>query len=406
MNYNQTEAENQFIAFLAENGFDIQKLNLKVGKDERCAVIGDKAKQTSGRYKFFLDTWANGWCINYKEGGEYIRWNYQYTEEERREFGRKMREKELAEGRIYNPEESEEERQKLLEQKRLEEEERNRQIAEREEAFRKKREADEAQAELVYEEVCDAIELEFHRYMMECMEHPYLDKKGVSAHGVMQIMVDYSVDDLLGEDGDIQQHEQGCMAIPLYNIDGRLVTYQTINDDGSVKKFRINGRKYGAFFIIGASSLDELDDFLYAEGYATGASIYEFSGKPVICCFDVGNLATVFALVKEKFPDARHVICSDNDYFKYCKKISEGDLKAKNVGLEVAVGLQDEQGADVVFPVFPKYNPSSDWNDLSSRFGAEIAKKQFDFQLQYTQQNKRCIREDESLMRQLCLECF
>lgn len=406
MNYNQTEAENQFRAFLAENGFDVDRLNLKVGKDERCAVVGDKSKQTSGRYKFFLDAKANGWCINYKEGGEYIRWNYQFTEEERREWGRKKREQELAEGRVYAPETTDEEREELLEKSRLEQDERNRLLAEREEAYRQKREAEEAQAELVFEEVCDAIEIEIDRYTLECFEHPYLEKKGVSAYGLMQIMVDYTVDNLLSDDGEIQHHDKGNLVIPLYNIEGRLVTYQTINDDGSIKKFRVNSKKHGAFFIIGASSLDELDDFLYAEGYATGASIHEFSGKPVICCFDVGNLATVFLLLKERFPDFRHLVCSDNDYFKYCKKISEGDLKAKNVGLEVAISLHEESGADVVFPIFPKYNPSSDWNDLSSRFGSEIAKKQFDFQLDYIKENKRTIRDDESVMRQLCAECF
>lgn len=407
MNYNQTEAESQFIAFLAENGFDVSRLNLKVGKDERCAVIGDKSKQTSGRYKFFLDSRANGWCINYKEGGEFVRWTYQFTEEERREWGRKKREQEMAEGKIYNPDLSEEDRKALLEKQKLEDQERQRLMAEREEAYRIKKEKEDAEAELIFEEVCDAIELEIEKYAIECVRHPYLDKKGVSSHqGLYQLMVSYEVPNLVSDEDEIQTFDEGSLLIPLYNSEGRLVTYQTINDDGSVKKFRVNAKKHGAFFVIGADNLEELEELYYTEGYATGASLHEFSGKPVICCFDVGNLAAVFAILKEMYPDKKHVICSDNDYYKYCKKISEGAEKAKNVGLEAAISLQEEHGAYVVFPVFPKHNPSSDWNDLANRFNPEIAKMQFDFQIEYTEKHKHSIREDESVMRELCESCF
>lgn len=410
MNYTESEAREQFLKFLSENGFEVSDLSLVVNKEERCRVLGDKGKKKSGRYKLFLDNKANGWCINYLQGGEYIRWNYQFTEEERREWGRKKREQELAEGKVYNPETSEEERQKLkekLEQERLEKEQA---AKEWEEQYHQRKAEEEAKLALVFEEVCDSIEVELHRNTMECDSHPYLSKKGVLAHGsLMQIMVSYHIPDLLDEESEGQYMEEGCLVIPLYNAEGRLVTYQTINDDGSVKKFRLNGSKHAAFYVIGASSIEDLadlDDLLYAEGYATGASIYEFSGKPVICCFDVGNLAAVYHVLKELYADKHHIICSDNDYYKYKKKLSEGNEKAKNVGLTYALRLQEEDGATVVFPVFPKYHPASDWNDLVQGFDAATAKKQFDFQLQYMQEHGEAIYSNEGVMKELCAECF
>lgn len=409
MNYIPSEAENQFKNFLVENGFDVTSHNIVIGKSERCRVVGDKGKQKSGRYKFFMDEYANGWCINYKQGGEdaFVRWSYERTAEERREWGRKKREQEIAEGKAYQSEISEEEKAKIAEQLRLDEEERLRRIAEREEFFRKQREEDEAKAELVFEQVCDAIELEEYRYTMECYEHDYLNKKQVKAHNNLKVvMVDYQVENLLEEEGEPQFIESRHLFIPLYNIEGRMVTYQTISPDGAVKKFRLNGRKHAAFFIIGADSIDDLEECLYAEGYATGASIYEFTDKPVICCFDVGNLVAVLEVVKAQYPEKKHTICSDNDYYKYCKRLGEGDDKAKNVGLKTAVEMQERHGVTVVFPIFPKYDSSSDWNDLATRFSPEIAKRQFDFQISYMQEKGICMHEDESAMKTLCAEVF
>ncbi len=50
-----------------------------------------------------------------------------------------------------------------------------------------------------------------------------------------------------------------------------------------------------------------------AEGYATGASIYEATGYAVAIAFTAGNLMAVARGLRTKFPDKRLILCADND---------------------------------------------------------------------------------------------
>jgi putative DNA primase/helicase len=50
-----------------------------------------------------------------------------------------------------------------------------------------------------------------------------------------------------------------------------------------------------------------------AEGYATAASVYEATGHAVAVAFYADNLVTVARALWTKLPEARIVICADND---------------------------------------------------------------------------------------------
>ena len=114
--------------------------------------------------------------------------------------------------------------------------------------------------------------------------HPYLERKGVRAHGVR----------LIQKDG------QPCIMVPLGDLEG-IHTLQYIFPDGK-KKLHYGGKVQGCSFIVGSGAPAYI-----AEGYATAASVFEATGRACVMAVSANNLSPVAA----QFPDA--VIVADND---------------------------------------------------------------------------------------------
>jgi putative DNA primase/helicase len=172
--------------------------------------------------------------------------------------------------------------------------------------------------------------------------HPYLQKKGVSSHGLRM--------------------ESSLLLIPMFNIDGEIASVQTISKDGS-KFFTKGGRIKGCFLPIGAPK----DTLILCEGYATGASIYEATSEPVAVCFNSGNIMEVAKELSAKYPDAKIIIAGDDDH-----KLE------KNIGRVKAIEAAKHIGATPVFPVFKiSYDENcSDFNDLHRLCGLKEVSKQ------------------------------
>lgn len=394
IDYNEFEARGQFADFLIENKFIVNGEPIMNGKKIRCQVIGDKGRQRSGIYKAYLDSGANGWCCNYRDlksgasFSDYPRWRYEFTEEERKEYGRRMREeqertddvefqKELVEREKKREERRAELQAEWLEQERIYQEEQS----------------------LMFEELADTVDIEIHRYTDVCESHPYLERKQVNNHGLRIVAEEFVCENIVDGTARPQVFRKGELLIPLFRKDGYMASFQTISDCGKYKKFRVNAQKHGCFFVIGADDLTDVEDILYAEGYATGESVHQITGKPVVCCFDAGNIRAVLAILIEMYPNARHTIFSDNDYFKWKERIEEGDEKAENVGLKSALILREEYGVGVIFPIFPKDGDGSDWNDLLVNYSLEIARIQFEYQWEYLLKHNQTVYEDEATMK-------
>lgn len=120
-------------------------------------------------------------------------------------------------------------------------------------------------------------------------DHPYLTRKGIKAHGA--------------------RLHKGALLIPM-RADGKIHSLQFIGGD-SDKRFLTGGRVAGCYFSIGntrgASAL------CVAEGFATGATIFEATGYPVAVAFNAGNLLAVAKAMREKFPDLPLILCADDD---------------------------------------------------------------------------------------------
>lgn len=120
-------------------------------------------------------------------------------------------------------------------------------------------------------------------------DHPYLKRKGIKAHGA--------------------KLHKGALLIPM-RADGKIHSLQFIGADGD-KRFLTGGRVAGCYFSIGITK--GAAALCIAEGFATGATIFEATGYPVAVAFNAGNLLAVTQTMRDKFPDLPLILCADDD---------------------------------------------------------------------------------------------
>lgn len=82
----------------------------------------------------------------------------------------------------------------------------------------------------------------------------------------------------------------------------QLSSLQFIDADGN-KRFLSGGRVTGCYHAIGTPN----GSICIAEGHATGASIYQATGREVAVAFDCGNLESVARAIRAKCPDTQIV---------------------------------------------------------------------------------------------------
>lgn len=179
---------------------------------------------------------------------------------------------------------------------------------------------------------------------------PYLERKGVSAFG-------------------LKAGRGGAVVMPLRNSAGMITQLQFISPDGS-KRFLSGPGKKGSAHLIG----DVADEkpLVFAEGYATGASIHQATSWPVVICVDAGNLAVVAAAWRSLYPAAIFVFAGDDDHEKLHPKTGEPE----NAGRKKATAAARRFGAKVVFPRFNDPAGRSDFNDLHAEQGLAAVREQ------------------------------
>ncbi|MDF0506834.1 DUF5710 domain-containing protein [Burkholderia cenocepacia] len=146
--------------------------------------------------------------------------------------------------------------------------------------------------------------------------HPYLERKVVDAHG-LRVATSKEMAALLNLE-HFKATRDSYLIVPCRGADDRLRTVQALAPDGA-KLFTKGARKTGAFHVIGVRRAAELVNapaVLFVEGYATGASVYEATGLPVVVCLDADNLVAVAKELVEILPkDQPKLVCGDNDQY-------------------------------------------------------------------------------------------
>lgn len=189
-------------------------------------------------------------------------------------------------------------------------------------------------------------------------ESPYLERKGFGSHLS-------AVNRTLIREGD-ENFPAGSLVIPLTHEAGELLNVQLIRADGT-KRYLHGGQKAGAFHRIEGGELVAV-----VEGYATGLSVHLAIGATVYCAMDCGNLAAVAQIARRQHPEARILLCGDND------EGTQGNPgKAKSEQAAVAIG-----GLVALPPEF-----SGDWNDYHQAHGLTATKEAI-MQGEITQQDQ------------------
>ncbi|MDM8545169.1 DUF927 domain-containing protein [Candidatus Venteria ishoeyi] len=133
----------------------------------------------------------------------------------------------------------------------------------------------------------------------------------------------------------------------------------TRNKSGTDKLFIKGTQKKGAFCLIG--EVEEDKPLLFCEGYATGASIHEATGLPVVVCFDSGNLPRVAQKLRNETNQCPFIYCVDAD---------EAGKNAARKAVKKSGGLD-------CIPDFSGINSKgNDFNDLHNVAGLNTVKKQ------------------------------
>jgi putative DNA primase/helicase len=187
----------------------------------------------------------------------------------------------------------------------------------------------DAEQERKHEVAAETIESTWPTFTPASPDHPYLKRKGISAHGARVT-------------GD------GRLVVPLFSNDGELSSLQYIDGDGN-KLYHTGGITGARFWMIG-----ELKQTLYiAEGFATAATIHEATNEAVCVAYSANNLSNVAGIMRTKYGATQDiVIVADHD--------------VSGVGLNEATKASAKHGVRVVMP--PMLGDANDYaqagNDL------------------------------------------
>lgn len=281
------------------------------GKIHRVPVVGDKRGKKSGAYVGYMDGVPAGFIQNFKMGSKD---NWKATDYE---FSNGLTQEDH-------------DRQKALNQaKQLER---------------------ENELDRVHEETALLSQSKFKEASTSDNTHPYLIEKNVKNY-------------------NLKIDEKNNLLMPLQDIEGKHWSNQKINVN--FKGFEKYSKKEGNFFIIGEQNLSKVKELIIVEGYATGATIHEATGKTVIVAVDSGNLIPVTQALDKQYPNSTILLAADND-----KKL---ELNGKiNVGYVKAFEAANSTGRNLIYPSFSdeeiKTN-NSDFNDLAKTKGLKEVKR-------------------------------
>lgn len=190
----------------------------------------------------------------------------------------------------------------------------------REEKLRLKAEADELKAQEAAAKRADRL-WKSKAVDRDC---PYLDRKQVKNHGC-------------------KINGKGNLLVPLFDIEGKIWNIQEIHADG-FKPYLKGAKLNGCFYIIG-EILSEEQIVCIAEGYATGASVFEATSYTTILAFQSGNIDKVGIAIRSKYPNLQLVYCTDDD------------SATLNAGIKAANKAVAATGGIVVLPEFKTVEP-------------------------------------------------
>ncbi|WP_183145167.1 LPD7 domain-containing protein [Pseudomonas coronafaciens] len=303
------DAESEFLDVLTQAGLVVKGMPLMDGSRQRVATVDDKHGKKSGVYCGFLDRRPAGWFINYHRADspkDVTNW--------------------AATGGESDP----------ITRLHIR-------------AGAKQAQEDAARDRAVtYAKQTLAAKRLYDRLPAADPAHPYLVRKGIPPTP------------------DIRQTRNGALVVPFFNASGTFKTLQYIPPEG--EKFLFKDAPKQEHFLVVGGSLDPVNPILYAEGYATARSLNLATGLPVVMTIDAGNMVAVAKVLRQQYPDNRHVFMAD---FDHAKKVNKGLIMANEAAIAV--------GGHVLYPAFNDAEIArgfTDFNDLHQSRGLDAVREQ------------------------------
>ncbi|HHZ0432777.1 TPA: DUF5710 domain-containing protein [Escherichia coli] len=186
--------------------------------------------------------------------------------------------------------------------------------------------------------------------------HEYLTRKGIRAAPGVRL------------------NNKNELVIPFSNGRGEIRSYQRIPVTGGKDARILKGsEKSGNWFAFGTPENGR--PLLFAEGYATAASLHEATGHPVLMTIDADNMINVAKNARKIWTDSPFVFCADNDHQR---KINKGVSSAKKAAASTH--------GEVIIPAFTEAEKAqglTDFNDLDASRGRDAFQHVMNAQLEY-----------------------
>lgn len=186
--------------------------------------------------------------------------------------------------------------------------------------------------------------------------HEYLTRKGIRAAPGVRL------------------NNKNELVIPFSNGRGEIRSYQRIPVTGGKDARILKGsEKSGNWFAFGTPENGR--PLLFAEGFATAASLHEATGLPVLMTIDADNMINVAKNARKIWTDSPFVFCADNDHQR---KINKGVSSAKKAAASTH--------GEVIIPAFTEAEKAqglTDFNDLDASRGRDAFQRAMNAQLEY-----------------------
>lgn len=239
-------------------------------------------------------------------------------------------------------------------------------------------------------------------------DHDYLPRKGLKSGGGARIFPGNDGVQLVGAEADDYKYLAGfagALVIPIMDTSGRVYSLQFIlsrkhhgerirrterdkeywpGGDGTIK---------GHYFLIGQSPAGVV---LIAEGFATGLTLAQVTGKSVAVAFAANNIGPVAAVLKKHYRKAAQLICADDDWLQKCAECKAWTPVAvetcsacgkphrkMNAGVQRSAEAALANGAAWIKPEFATQRPvdrkgPTDFNDLAGLEGEAVVRAQLE----------------------------
>ena len=312
---NGSDPVTEFAQVLENAGLVLKELPAMDGKIHRVPTTGDKNGQKSGAYRGFLDGRPAGWYRDYRSADDSpVNWTFSGGEQTDPRARLHLKAHSLQ----------------------------RREDAERELKAQYNRQA--------------AYARRYVNKWPQATAHEYLTRKGIQAAPGVRI------------------NDKNELVIPFRNRNGAIRSYQRIPVTGG-KDARIlkDSEKTGNWFALGTPRNGQ--PVLFAEGYATAASLHEATGLPVLMTVDAGNMIAVAEEARQKWKQSPFIFCADNDHARQVNK-----------GIVSATKAAELTGGSVIFPAFTdaeKAQGLTDFNDLDASRGRAAFQHVINAQLEH-----------------------